>query len=210
MKHNIYAVVVFLTLAAAFAFNMPSNSGEWASWVQAVGSVAAIFGVIWLARADQRRIEDERLILAEVTAANIVYPLGALKGCMGALATAMSKDAIDQSEFATRRKDIENLYLPDIEQISKLIAIGGDVSIDISHVVMTARLAESLCERCSRTAMSVEQRKAQGKELAKLVSDVPTRIDNAREKLLKFLVERGHTVVKKDIGIEEPPAAPGS
>src|ERR1700693_3912733 len=42
-----FGVGILLTI---FYFNQPQNSGEWPSWVQAVGSIGAILVAIWVLR----------------------------------------------------------------------------------------------------------------------------------------------------------------
>lgn len=62
--------IVGLFVTAFFKY-LPSNSGEWASWVQAVGSIGAIVGAVWVASsqsADARR-EKQAAIFAVAHAA---------------------------------------------------------------------------------------------------------------------------------------------
>lgn len=47
--YQVALLLAFGALFAAFAFNLPKSSGDWASWVQAWGSIAAICAAIWLA-----------------------------------------------------------------------------------------------------------------------------------------------------------------
>lgn len=52
-----------VALCVAFALHYPDGSAEWAAWIQAFGSVAAIVGAGWIARGQLReaqRVEEER------------------------------------------------------------------------------------------------------------------------------------------------------
>ncbi|WP_354677480.1 hypothetical protein [Cupriavidus plantarum] len=55
----------------AFFKYLPSNSGEWASWVQAVGSIGAIAGAVWVASSQSvnARREKQAAIFAVAHAA---------------------------------------------------------------------------------------------------------------------------------------------
>lgn len=60
MRRNLYgcAVVVMCVIAGVAGYELidwgSMHSSDWASWVQAVGSIAAILGAIWVSR-DERR-----------------------------------------------------------------------------------------------------------------------------------------------------------
>lgn len=63
--YQVALLLAFGALFAAFAFNPPKSSGDWASWVQAWGSIAAICAAIWVAvdqhaRTTQRQTEASR------------------------------------------------------------------------------------------------------------------------------------------------------
>ena len=48
------------------------TASDWASWVQAVGSVCAIFSAIWLASREDRRRRKEAIALAMVSLASLL------------------------------------------------------------------------------------------------------------------------------------------
>lgn len=58
-------IVVVLSIAAAVAGGDAGNSSEWASWVQAFGSIVAIIGAVWAAtfaaKSDRRARDDAAL-----------------------------------------------------------------------------------------------------------------------------------------------------
>lgn len=61
---------VILGFCIAITFTMPQSSGEWASWAQAFGSFAAIWGAYWVgtrqARAAAETVEaDRRLVRSD-------------------------------------------------------------------------------------------------------------------------------------------------
>lgn len=61
--YQVALLLAFGALFAAFAFNPPKSSGDWASWVQAWGSIAAICAAIWVA-FDQHQKSERRAIAA--------------------------------------------------------------------------------------------------------------------------------------------------
>lgn len=46
---------------------------DWPAWVQAVGSVAAIFAAIWISKAQDRKRNDDALTVAAVVASSMVH-----------------------------------------------------------------------------------------------------------------------------------------
>lgn len=56
-RYQVLLLLVFGLLFAAFASNPPSSSGEWASWVQAWGSIAAICAAVWVAAYQHEKTE---------------------------------------------------------------------------------------------------------------------------------------------------------
>ncbi|SAI62964.1 Uncharacterised protein [Bordetella trematum] len=61
----VYAIgaLAFVAVAIAFALHYPTESDEWAAWIQAVGSIVAIMGAVYAAREGARtsaRMEDMR------------------------------------------------------------------------------------------------------------------------------------------------------
>lgn len=55
------AIVAGLALIGVFIWQLPEKSSEWAAWVQAFGSIAAILGAFWIAesqRSDASRREE--------------------------------------------------------------------------------------------------------------------------------------------------------
>ncbi len=57
--YEVALLLAFGALFAAFAFNLPKTSGEWASWVQAVGAIGAIIAA-FIVLSEQRREERRR------------------------------------------------------------------------------------------------------------------------------------------------------
>jgi len=62
--YQVALLLAFGGLFAAFAFNPPKQSADWASWVQAWGSIAAICAAIWVAH-DQHEKSETRHARAE-------------------------------------------------------------------------------------------------------------------------------------------------
>lgn len=44
--YQVILLMLWLGFVAAFCFNLPQSSSEWASWVQAVGSIAAVVAAV--------------------------------------------------------------------------------------------------------------------------------------------------------------------
>ncbi|WP_141118715.1 hypothetical protein [Pandoraea sp. PE-S2R-1] len=75
-----FAVAVGLLAAIAvcwLAKLAPVDNSALASWAQAVGTVAAIGATIWLATRDSREKRDAEASRARMTAASILYRIGA-------------------------------------------------------------------------------------------------------------------------------------
>lgn len=60
-RYLVLLLLLFGALVAVFAFNRPKTSDQWAAWVQAFGSIAAICAAVWVA-ADQHRKSEQRSV----------------------------------------------------------------------------------------------------------------------------------------------------
>ncbi|WMD20884.1 hypothetical protein RAS12_00505 [Achromobacter seleniivolatilans] len=58
--YQVALLLAFGALFAAFAFNPPKTSGDWASWVQAWGSIAAICAAIWIAYDQHAKVREQQ------------------------------------------------------------------------------------------------------------------------------------------------------
>ncbi|MCU6618546.1 hypothetical protein OCO52_18820 [Achromobacter mucicolens] len=58
--YQVALLLAFGALFAAFAFNPPKTSGDWASWVQAWGSIAAICAAIWIASDQHAKVREQQ------------------------------------------------------------------------------------------------------------------------------------------------------
>jgi hypothetical protein len=58
--YQVALLLAFGALFAAFAFNPPKTSGDWASWVQAWGSIAAICAAIWIAFDQHAKVREQQ------------------------------------------------------------------------------------------------------------------------------------------------------
>ena len=60
MRYQVLLLLAFGVLFAIFAFNRPTKSDEWAAWVQAWGSIAAICAAIWIAYDQHEKAQEQR------------------------------------------------------------------------------------------------------------------------------------------------------
>ncbi|RIJ02182.1 hypothetical protein DXK93_18540 [Achromobacter sp. K91] len=63
-RYQFILAVLVLGFCSVLARYWPTNSGEWASWVQAIGSIGAILIAVWVSHRDNRNAVD-RAALAE-------------------------------------------------------------------------------------------------------------------------------------------------
>lgn len=59
--YQVLLLLLFLGFCSVLAKHWPANSNEWASWVQAVGSIGAILIAIWVSHRDNRNAVDRAL-----------------------------------------------------------------------------------------------------------------------------------------------------
>jgi hypothetical protein len=163
--------------------------------MQAFGSVAAIFGAIWIARTDERRRQIESLAVAEITAVETLGLLGTVFGCLGACSDAMSATDVSTAEFRSRRHDLDELVLPNSEDIRRLVPIGNEVAIDLIQIVTEISTAKVLLERAGREEMPLENRRLYAASLHRVVMNLPMHVSKSRVALIKFLQSRGHSVI---------------
>lgn len=88
-------------LCVAFALHYPEKSEDWAAWMQAFGSVAAIAGAGWIARGQVReaqRVEEERRIAERKANAEArIEQLQAVAVFVEQLFTTLDKTAVHLS-----------------------------------------------------------------------------------------------------------------
>lgn len=58
--YQVLLLLFFLGFCAVLAKYWPTNSNDWASWVQAMGTIIAIVGSYWLGEREYRRDRGER------------------------------------------------------------------------------------------------------------------------------------------------------
>ncbi|GEM_PF-7079439 len=63
-RYQVLWFLLFLGFCSVLAKYWPTNSGEWASWVQAIGSIGAILTAVWVSHRDnqtaaQRALQSE-------------------------------------------------------------------------------------------------------------------------------------------------------
>ncbi|SAL26217.1 hypothetical protein [Caballeronia telluris] len=69
------ATVVLIACVIAAQNFWELNRSDWASWAQAIGSVAAVGAAIWLASQEDRRRKEQSLIAAKLSASGMTTKL---------------------------------------------------------------------------------------------------------------------------------------
>ncbi|WP_129587768.1 hypothetical protein [Herbaspirillum robiniae] len=75
LRWKILCAFVGAAMAAAFALHPPLNSQDYAAWIQAIGSLAALGGVIWTVKTQERYRREEASTTATVVAAAMTLHL---------------------------------------------------------------------------------------------------------------------------------------
>lgn len=159
------ALLPFLCfLAVLLAGAMLKFSADSAAWVQAVGSVAAIYGAVWIAQRGEREKRREQIAAAEITAAVVRLQLHEIVGALrktSASADQFIRDerrsALTKSEFLSLRDEhyIPNMAVaaaPTEDQLLRLVPIRGDVSQDILRCMESVRACKRYLDSCCRGA----------------------------------------------------------
>ncbi len=61
-RYQVALLLGFGALFAAFVFNPPKFSADWASWVQAFGSIGAILIAVWVSHRDNKNAVDRERV----------------------------------------------------------------------------------------------------------------------------------------------------
>lgn len=202
MKFNVVAGAIFVCLAVALLLNLPTNetagiSGAWASWMQAIGSIAAIVGAVWVARTEERRRNAEAVQRAELAGIAILTRLSGLVGLSEAVIESLRVADVPTEEFVLRRDDLAALNTPSATEIERLIPVPGDVAVDLIQVHGELQMIQTLFYRACRADAPLDDRKRRAKAIAELFSNVLARTIKARAALIKFLRMRGHSVIEE-------------
>lgn len=88
-KYEVALLLLFGCLVAAFAFNLPNESAEWAAWVQAFGSIAAIIGAVGIAAHQAKENRKQLDALEDAAATQRTVQLTAIRGLLEELQNAL-------------------------------------------------------------------------------------------------------------------------
>lgn len=140
MKSWAWVLTIFLSIAmlCVLAWKLPSNSSEWASWSQAIGTVAALFGVLWVAHADARRQRDEKLARAAVTVAVLKSTLPYVTRTMNSAARILREPSSDvelRPLLLELRKAFDDMPIPTEEQMLRLVPVGAQFSAKFAQAI---------------------------------------------------------------------------
>ena len=171
-----------LAVVVLFFRHRPVSPADWAAWVQAVGSVIAIFSVIWLAHTDERRRHSRELQNAAIAAIAVRMLLTPVQGLLPVICEATSRYATTDAHpnnFALIGKQLGNAVLPTEEQLHRLTEVPSDAASDLAYAVGQIRQAKLFAEIAYQTSPELEsnERKHQfvnvatGLRLAKLHMD---------------------------------------
>ncbi|MFT0533981.1 hypothetical protein ACMHYJ_14305 [Castellaniella hirudinis] len=98
----VLSIIAGLVLLGVFIWQFPTNTTEWASWVQAFGSIGAIIGAIWISTIQSRAEADRRQEVLDERKANAVLH--------GAYAKAIMLDVTTQMwDLQIKKSPNENL-----------------------------------------------------------------------------------------------------
>jgi hypothetical protein len=97
---SIWSTVDLIILGRSFSL----DAGQWASWVQAIGSIAAILGAVWAAvhatsNANKAREEDVR----EASVSHVIFTRALLQQAINIISFIESSLAADQFEDLRNR-----------------------------------------------------------------------------------------------------------
>jgi len=138
---------LMLAMILVMLWKWPSDSGQWASWAQAIGTVAALFGVLWIAHADERRRREEQLANAAVTAAILLRVMPELIGVVTVTIDRLRRIRPDQGMHARMEvlcASLDNAPLPSEEQMLRVIPISAALGQTLAHAVGQVTQAQAV------------------------------------------------------------------
>lgn len=148
-------VVVAVCLATCMYKKPPTSSGDWATWVQAIGSVGAIFSVLWIAGRDRRQKQSEQAVAADVTAVAVIRTnIRALPDLVAARDDMQRLNKFDgpPEKFDIHRDSLIALRLPTEEQLLRLTLVPGNAARQLSHAIGLIAQAENQLRRAALPA----------------------------------------------------------
>jgi hypothetical protein len=129
------------------------NKSEWAYWVQAIGSVLAIFAVIWMATTQERVRREEKMTIARVVAAGMTFRLtmigNEVERCMNRFDEVKVADG-NPAGFQNILDDLSKIVPFPSEEIAKLAPLPKNCAFKVASAFDLIRSALPILENAVR------------------------------------------------------------
>ena len=195
MREQIFEVVggvvigLVILLGTLAGFQMLSTSPLWsesgAAWVQAVGSIAAIVGAVWISKREQFERRDDAMTKAVLTAAVYLVPLRhlvrVLQNTIGRLDTAPIVEP-GAMEWIAMLNDVQSRTRIPADDLMKFSALGKGCALNLAHANADLNSCETLIGLIISgvdAGAAYESRSRQAELLAKIAQRALDYLDKA-------------------------------
>ncbi len=211
------AIYIFIGIAAlifaypALSIWLPSNSSEMASWVQAFGSIGAIFGAFWVAtysaNIESRRQRDAYVVDAQVAAIGAASPL---KACATFLTSSLRLIGEDRrflhKGFVKLMLNRQSSYqLPDISFVEKYSKIDPECASLLSIAIEARRQLLDILNFVSEFEGPIEERHKIA--IGELLLSMELHVRSCSETINRFLAAQGVPLYEREPKAEQVEAS---
>lgn len=168
------SVMAFLFAGLGFALlRKPLESPEVAAWVQAVGSIAAIAGAVWIYQSQERQRRKKEMASAKITAANIIHRIVLIQSELQAyIAWVTEVSLIDGNPlgFKFHSERLNGLPVCSQDELIRLAPLDQDCGLRLSSALDFIGSAKVICGVAAidpRINSDSEVRKNYGATMAK-------------------------------------------
>lgn len=163
---SIASVMLFLFSGLGFAlWRKPIESPEVAAWVQAIGSIAAIGGAVWIYQSQERQRRKQELASAKITAASIIHRIVLIQSELNAYITWLSEVALIDGNPAGFKFHSERLHALPVcsqDELIRLAPLDRDCGLRLSaafDLIGSAKVMSGVAVIDPRTNNESEVRK---------------------------------------------------
>lgn len=151
------------------------RAADWAGWVQAIGSIAAIWGALWIYSQDKVERHSEKRALAIVAAAGMNYSIAIFVAQLEAARRVFhvaAEQGFSDSHVQSVKRKLAGRPSWTTEELARLIPIGNTVAQDLASGMNRVELVERFLEK----ALPAERERERRIKLALVCRD---RMDQA-------------------------------
>lgn len=167
------------------------------NWLQAVGTIGAVFAAIWLATREDRRRVAESIALGELTAIAVNKRLIQMRVCtkhhkevMQIVADNKDGGVVDIDIFGKAEADLTKLNIVSDQELRDLIVVPDRAAKKIAQAIAGIKLAISHCQEQSGRTFTNKTQRIAALEFIGCLIQVPEELEYAHRSVWRYMNAR--------------------